>query len=576
MPARPYQEDAVAAYFAYAGQRGRMFVMATGTGKTFTGHLVVKRYLDAGHRVLWLADRGRLVEQPYKALDENFPELKPYAGVVMQRQNGCDKQLVYASKDTLRQPRRLAEYMAHGMPKLVVVDEAHHSVSNTWGKLLLVFDGADLLGLTATPAREDNRRLSEKWEIVFSYDILRGLSEKALIPPVAALDLIPGFDASEIAMDGGDYDEGELGRELLKAHIVEHTVEAMGKEHEGEMLPFRDAQESFLARGKQCLVFTATVEQAELTADALRVDGWRARAVHGQMSPAEQKRLIDLFEDGQLDCLCNAILLTEGVDMPCAQVAVFARPTRSWSLYVQMVGRVLRPYADQQHAYVIDLCGPTAEHSIVAAPVLVEGTDCDESPDGSHRYLAIEGTGEGRCQHCGELIKCFKLGSGHKYKNKRCVGCGTIQCPSSPDEGHHWIPWDDGKRVCIHCAVEIPDPLAAMVDRTVREQEPVAWKKLKVPGSVYACDLGRVGIMFNFLVKSSDDGGRWMPILVTGGVVKPLAPSAVSGQMARLLTDDVARRVGKVKGFRGGKDSEAAMRFAMIRAEQLFKTKVAA
>lgn len=226
---RPHQLRATEAFAKHHHRTGAMFVMATGTGKTATAHMEIVKYLERGQRVLWLAHQNRLVKQPLTkdgAMRRFFPEWLPKCGIVQGQQNQAhDKQMVYASIQTLARQHRLDKVLAFGNFGLVVVDEAHHSVSAQTKKLLeqLRATGAHMLGLTATPDREDTKKLTDLWEVVFSYTITDALSDGVLLPPYAALDRVPDLDLSKV---GGrrDYTAPDLERALLKAHIVEHTV----------------------------------------------------------------------------------------------------------------------------------------------------------------------------------------------------------------------------------------------------------------------------------------------------------------------------------------------------------------
>lgn len=574
---RAWQRKALDAWHSYTGDRGRMVVAATGTGKTAFGHLVGVPYLEQGERVLWLAHRKELVEQPLKTLGKWWPQLR--GGIVRRKKNQCDAPIVYASKDTIIQPGRLDQVLEHGPVKLVVVDECHHSPSPTWELLLEEIErrcpGVVFLGLTATPDREDSRPLKKRWDLVYAHPILQAIADRDLTQPYAVRIKMKEFDKSRIAVSGSDYDVRSAEAELLRAHVIEETVAALQQEHLAQRLPFRDESRVIDPRGLGALVFTVTVKQAELTAAALTAAGIPAEAVHGELGSRERELRLARFELGELSVLCSPVALTEGTDLPRAKVAVIARPSRSWSLFVQMVGRALRAFLDHEFSLLIDLVGATKEHSLIAAPVLVDGDDCDAADDGRHQFTPIEGTFEGRCLHCGLVIKCYRNLGGHLFTTRMvtredgtqervgepfCRKCGAVQCSLSPDFGHHWIPWRDHKRVCVHCAIEVPDPLAALVNPTERKPEAVAWKDLGNVDSarVWAADLGRVGVLFNVV----HDGG-FRPYYYYDGRMVPLSASVVSKKEARLLTDDVARRANKVGGYFGGKESERKMRKAM-------------
>lgn len=573
---REYQTRAVQAFGAYTDTtKGCMWVMATGTGKTLTGHLIVSEYAKQGKRVIWLAHRDELVRQPYKTLLRWWPELAVEAGIVKASQNQCHKRIIYATRDTLFVDARRDQVLRYGFPDLLVVDEAHVSASPSYKKVIAALTGPNtrVLGLTATPDREDGERLSEQYEVVFNYSILDALEDGALIQPYAAIDEVPELDMSKA---GGrkDYTAADSERELMRVEIVKHTVASIQKVHLAHRLPFKDGSAYFDLSQKKggILVFTATINQAELTAEALRAAGWRAEAICGDTKKVSKKKrawLLEEFEHGRIDILCNAAVLTTGTDLPVCHCIVLARPTKSWSLFVQMVGRALRPYGDQTMALVLDLVGCTKFHSIVAAPVLVDGGDCPKSADQRHRYLAIEGTGEGRCFDCGKIVKCFARKSGHLFVEGRCKACGATQCePHFLKKGiltHEWIAWEDHKRKCLHCEAEVPDP-TGKIKSYPPEREPVDWKTLSLPGRVRTAHLGgRMGILFE--VKHGDE--IHVPFWHDGDKLHSLASRPVSSEISAALLDDVARRASKVNGRYGAKASKQGYALAYGEAERL-------
>lgn len=567
---REYQLAAVQALDAAPpGERGAMFVMATGTGKTLTAHLAVVRAARVGKRVVWIAHREELIRQPFKTLCRWWPELAGSAGMVKAEKNQVTKQIVYASIQTLTRKERLAELLQHGQPDLLVVDEAHVAGTPAYQATLAALRGphTQVLGLTATPDREDGARLSTFFEVVFSYSILDGLAEGALLPPYAALDKVPDLNLAGV---GGrkDYTDHELERELMRVHIVDHTVRSIEKVHLAHRLPFKDGTAYFDLSKKEggILVFTATVAQADATTEALKSRGWRAATVSAKTPKRLREALLEQFEAGELDVLCNAAVLTTGTDLPRCNVIVLARPTKSWSLYVQMVGRALRPSGSQRGALVLDLVGATENHSIVAAAVLVDGVDCPDSHDGQHRYLSLE-TGEGRCQDCGKIVRCFARKAGHLWKDGFCKACGIPQCPDSETSQHEWIPWDNGMRRCLHCEAQMRDP-TGKIKSAKRQKEPIDWKVLLIPGVIRAAHLGgKMGVLFQSRVST----GQYIPFWHNGLKMHRLAPRPVDKDLCELLLEDVARRAQKVNGRYGARNSDAAYRSAYYEADLLAK-----
>ena len=565
---RAWQLEARDAFRRYdTDGKWAMVVAATGTGKTALGHLLAMDYLERGERVLWIADQNELVTQPLATLRKWWPNIR--GGIVQAAEDNPSAQIVYASKRTIENTARRNAILDHGEPALVVADEAHRSASKGWRDLLrsLSAGSARVLGLTATPDRDDNKSLSELWNIVYSYSVLDGIADGVLVQPYVTEDRVPELDLSGVSDTAGDYDANQMERELMRAHIVEHTVASIQQTHLAESLPFRDGTAYFSPEAKGILVFTISVAQAEATASALRDAGFVAHTVHGKTPKKLRARLLAAFTRGEIDVLCSPAALTTGVDLPYAKVGVLARATKSWPLYVQILGRLLRPYEGEDKALLLDLVGASRHHSIIAAPVLVDGSDCEDSPDGRHRYLEIEGTHEGRCQHCGQICKCARNQGGHLFKDGRCKHCRAEQCPESPDLQHHWVPWTDNKRCCVHCAMEIPDPFSLLGKRHAPPKEPVAWKRIACPGRVYAAQLGSVGVLFNV-----ETTGGWRPYLHASDRLTALSPSPVTAEMTRLLTDDVARRAAKRKGVYGLQGSGRAMRRACMDAERLAKS----
>lgn len=496
---RYYQREAMDACYAHwdtEPERGALLVLATGTGKTETGLGLVVDFIEAGKRVVWLAHREELVAEPATRLARYWPQHAHLSGIVQADRDAPDAMFLCASVATLNVETRLAAVLEHGQPDLIVVDEAHHSTAPSHRKVIDALRGANtlLLGLTATPDREDGADLGEHWDIVYSYVILDAIRDGFLVSPYAVIKVLPNLDLSRVS-GKRDYDEGELGRELLLAGIVEHTVKCVAETHLATRLPDRGDSRYVGAEGRGGIIFTATVEQAELTATALREAGLRARFVCGDTPTADRRRLIAAFKSGTIDVLCNAAVLTEGTDLPRASWLAFARPTKSWSLFVQMIGRGLRLYDEawaaewgdknihderyrgKRDCLVIDLVGATDLHNLVAAPVLIGGTRCPKSADGVHDYQpAADGDPRGVCSHCGGKVSCMAAleatGTGsHSWKDgdaagggkRTCTHCGRQQCEPSKDGRHSWVHAEDFKKQCIDCGLEISDPHAGMV-----------------------------------------------------------------------------------------------------------------
>lgn len=401
MKLRSYQTEArKAVYGRFRAGAAALLVMATGTGKTFTGMSMVADALHKGGRVLWLGHRTELVAQPMRTLcgDKAPAEWREAwaarAGIVKGSRDDTSRQCIFASAQTLWRLStyqkctscgqtlpsgegpcvcgstslteheylpRLERILEDGPIRLLVIDEAHHSASPGWQRVIArVLEHAreqgsecHLLGLTATPERTDDLRLSDTWgeEPAYVFTMERAIDEGYLLPPT--------FDRQLLELDRKAFEkleDEEAARALVDAGAVEHCVTSMAQ--------YRG--------GRTALVFVLGVDLASQLCEALRADGWRAAWVCGESQASDRARIVRRLGAGELDCVVNVGVLTEGTDIPRCDLAVLLRPCRSKPLYIQIVGRVLRLFGEQSDAVVLDLTGASLEHSLTQAPVIVE------------------------------------------------------------------------------------------------------------------------------------------------------------------------------------------------------------
>jgi len=362
---RPYQIEALDSVrrLHAEGQRYPLMVLPTGTGKTITALHLVREYLDRGQRVLWVAHRQELIDQPIQTATSVWGDMESRIGVVKARRDEHDRQLVFASMDTIKNPDRLAPIISEGSPDLVVMDEAHHSASDSWQRVLMMLDvygrcGNVFLGLTATPDRADGKALGKTWVTASNYPLQAAVDDGWLVPWQTEEHTLTGLsDILEgVPRWGGDFETRKLSDAIIEAKIVEHTGKMMAR----------------YCHSEKAIVFTVTVRQAELTVDELRAHGFKAEVVHGNLSPTERGRILGALRSGSLDCVANCAVLTEGYDDPSIGAIVLARPTRSKPLYIQMVGRGLRPHPGKDHLLLLDLVGASSQHDLSQAPTLLE------------------------------------------------------------------------------------------------------------------------------------------------------------------------------------------------------------
>jgi len=351
---RDYQREAIAAVQSEwsKGIVRTAVVLPTGLGKTVIfSHLAVDDAVAHGGRVLVLVHRDELVQQALDKLHSVDPGLS--LGVVKAERREVHADVVVGSVQTLARPNRRAELDRADKPiSLVIVDECHHAAADSYLAILEhygCFDRTPAAGFTATLSRSDDRGLGNVWQsVAYKRDIRYGIEHKHLSPVRGRRVSVAGLDLSRVRRSRGDWQDGSLGEALEDAKAGE-VIAAAYLEH---------------ARDRQGILFAPTVSSAYQFADDLRAVGISTETITGS-TPVEDRRLAyKRYRAGDVQVLANCMVLTEGFDMPQASCAVMARPTASHGLYVQMVGRVLRPFPGKADALVLDICGVTRDYRL--------------------------------------------------------------------------------------------------------------------------------------------------------------------------------------------------------------------
>lgn len=287
------------------------FTVTHNCGKTITFAEIARRAAMHGGRTLVLAHRGEL-------LDQAADKITKLTGLACSREQAESTSLgewnsvTVGSVQTLMQDKRLAQFSPDRF-SYVIVDEAHHAVSDSYRKVLDHFEGARVLGVTATADRADRRGLSEVFDsLAFEYGMADAIHDGWLCPIEA--QMIPlKLDISYVGIQSGDYAAGQLGAAL------EPYLDAIADEM------------AEICANRKTVVFLPLVKMAKDFADKLNSRGLRACEVDG-MSQDRAEILAD-FQHGRYNVLCNSMLLTEGWDCPEVDCIVCLRPTKSRGLY---------------------------------------------------------------------------------------------------------------------------------------------------------------------------------------------------------------------------------------------------
>jgi len=319
-----------------SGKRAPLYVLPTGGGKTAVFSYIAQNAVSRGKRVSILVHRHELLQQASLSLSR----LDVKHGLMSPRFAQSQEPVQVASVQTL--VRRLDRVQK---PDLVVVDEAHHALASTYRKILDAF-GSQVLGVTATPCRSDGAGLGEIFDdIVVGPSIADLIRDGFLVRPEIYAPPV-GIDLTGVKRKMGDYDKKELSNRIDKAKITGDCVDHYTR----------------LCAGQPGIAFCVSIQHAEHVADAFRQRGYRALRVDGAMDDLSRRRAIEGLGNGSVDVLCSAELIGEGVDIPKVSVAILLRPTHSTALYLQQVGRALRPFEGKTKALILDHVGNVMRH----------------------------------------------------------------------------------------------------------------------------------------------------------------------------------------------------------------------
>lgn len=394
---RPYQQrglsEALAAY--RAGARSVLVVSPTGSGKTSLFSYLIAQLHAKSKRAMVLVHRRELAEQACKRLREfGVPHGLIMSGEDPQPWHGVQ----VASKDTLRHRLKSSEALRRwaATVDLVVPDEAHLSTAASWTDCLEPFGSARILGVTATPWRLSGKPLAG------AYDASVVVATPAQLREQGFLCDYVGFsyrtpDLSRVKTTAGEYNERESAAAMGESAIVDNVVEEWGKH----------------ARDLSTVVFAVTVEHSRQLTAKFRAAGVAAEHLDGATPLELRKAILRRVELGQTRVLCNVGVAVEGLDIPRLKCCVLARPTKSVSRYLQMVGRVRRPWEGvsariHDHAFCIgahDLPDAERDYSLTAkAEAPPSLSTCPEC-------FAFNPPGR-PCQMCGAERKPVERGTG--------------------------------------------------------------------------------------------------------------------------------------------------------------------
>jgi len=344
MDLRPYQQEAKESIFTEWGKgiKKTLLVLPTGCGKTIVFSKVIEDCVRNGERVLILAHRGELLDQAADKLSQSTG-LSCATEKAEETCIGSWFRVVVGSVQTLMREKRLNQFSPDFFSS-IIVDEAHHCISDSYQRVLNHFDEARVLGVTATPDRGDMKNLGTYFEsLAYEYTLPKAIKE-GFLSPIKALTIPLKLDLSGVGQQTGDFKAADLGSALdpylyqIADEMLKHCL------------------------GRKTVAFLPLVKTSQKFRDILNEKGFRAAEVNGNST--DRAGILADYDSGKYNVLCNSMLLTEGWDCPSVDCIVVLRPTKIRSLYSQMVGRGTRLCPGKEDLLLLDFLWHTERHEL--------------------------------------------------------------------------------------------------------------------------------------------------------------------------------------------------------------------
>ncbi len=343
MELRPYQQEAKNRIFEqWESVDKTLLVLPTGCGKTIVFAKVAEECVRRGKRVLIMAHRGELLEQ---ASDKIYKTTGLRCAVEKAEETclGSWFRIVVGSVQSLQREKRLSRFPDDYFDA-IIIDEAHHCISDGYQKVLKYFSDAKVLGVTATPDRGDMQNLGQYFEtLAYEYTLPKAIRE-GYLSPIKALTIPLKLDLSGVGIQAGDFKSGEI------ATALDPYLEQIADEMEN------------YCKDRKTVVFLPLIKTSQKFRDILNTHGFQAAEVNGNSD--DRAEILEAFDRGDYNVLCNSMLLTEGWDCPSVDCIIVLRPTKVRSLYSQMVGRGTRLYPGKTHLLLLDFLWHTERHEL--------------------------------------------------------------------------------------------------------------------------------------------------------------------------------------------------------------------
>lgn len=347
---RQYQIDAVNAVRNAITENCRRIVMVspTGSGKSIIIAEIIRLALEKGNTVLWLVHRRNLVTQMKETL-ESFGIIP---GIIMagEESDTCRKVQI-GTYQTYQRRIQLENSNFFIDAKLLLIDEAHRSLSKGYTDIIKLYKDSIVIGCTATPVRSDNRPMGSIYQKIVDVISVQSLTDDGFL--AKARYFAAPIDVSDVPIARGDYEVKALDKKTNSAKIVGDIVQNWLR----------------IAENRPTIVFCVTVRHSIHICEEFNRRGVKALHLDARSTDEEREDAFRQMENGDITVLCNVALYQEGMDCPNISCVVIARPTKSLGLYRQCAGRGLRKKTHGGDCYILDHGGVIEEHGLLTDEV---------------------------------------------------------------------------------------------------------------------------------------------------------------------------------------------------------------
>lgn len=311
-----------------------LVVMATGLGKTYLAGFFAQNF----NKILFVAHREEILYQARESFRKIMPE-KRY-GIYNGKHKEGEADAIFASVYTLSMQSHLERFTPEEFD-LIIVDEFHHAAADSYKRALDYFKPQFLLGITATPDRNDNKDVYALCDgnVAFRLDFLEAI-ERNWLSPFKYFGVYDDTDYSQITWLGNRYDEQELLGAQLREGLAVNVL--------------RNWEEKKQTR---TIGFCSSIKQANFLSGFFNRKGYKTVSLHSQQVGVSRSSAIIQLEKGELDVIFTVDLFNEGVDIPAVDTLLFVRPTESLTVFTQQIGRGLRLHPGKESCVIIDLIG---------------------------------------------------------------------------------------------------------------------------------------------------------------------------------------------------------------------------